>query len=96
MKEHEAHEAAREIDPVIVQMRGLVSGYIAQEMANLPQRDLDRADVERALRRLTNRLLHHPTAAAHAAGANGLTNEFIDALEMVTGISFDSEEEETA
>lgn len=96
VKEHEAHEAARVIDPVIVQMRGLVSGYIAQEMANLPQRDLDRADVERALRRLTNRLLHHPTAAAHAAGANGLTNEFIDALEMVTGISFDSEEEETA
>lgn len=92
VSEHEKREAARVIDPVIVDMRSQISGYIEQEMAKLPNRALQEADVEKALRRLTNRLLHHPTTAAHRAGARGEADEFIAALKLVTGMSFDDKE----
>lgn len=91
--EYEQRESARVIDPVIVEMRAQISDYISQEMASLPNRELQEADVERALRRITNRLLHHPTTAAHQAGARGEADEFIASLELVTGMSFDNEQE---
>lgn len=93
---HERREASRIIDPVIIELRAHIADLITDEMASLPQRPLQRSDVERALHRITNRLLHHPTTAAHRAGARGEADTFIDALELVSGLNFDNEEEETA
>ncbi|MDO5049110.1 MAG: glutamyl-tRNA reductase [Actinomycetaceae bacterium] len=90
----EKRTAARALDPVIIQMRTHLNNYIDQEMAHLPQRELGREDVERALHRLANKLLHHPTIAAHAEGARGNADEFKAALELVTGMTFNEEQEQ--
>ncbi len=88
--EYQQLQAARLIDPVIVSMRRAVQELVEDELAHLPKRALEAADVERALRRLTNRILHHPTIAAKAAGAAGSAADFVAALELLTGINSDT------
>lgn len=89
-------QASRALDPVIIRMRNHMNDLVAEELARVPQRALNHADVEKALNRLANRILHRPTAAAHAAGARGEYDEYIDALALLTGQTIDNEKEETA
>lgn len=88
-------QAARLIDPVIVSMRAQMQTLVENELQQLPQRQLTPADVERALRRFSNRLLHHPTTVAKVAGATGKAEEFVAALELLTGIKQDAMVKET-
>lgn len=88
--EYQDLQAARLIDPVIVTMRSAMQNLVEDELQHLPKRALDAVDVERALRRLTNRVLHRPTTAAKAAGATGRAADFVAALELLTGITSDT------
>ncbi|MDO5721980.1 MAG: glutamyl-tRNA reductase [Actinomycetaceae bacterium] len=92
--EHQQRQAARQIDPVIVSMRSAAEQLVAEELQHLPNRQLSAADCERALRRLANRILHTPTTVAKTAGAQGQAEQFIAALELVTGIEAPSETKE--
>lgn len=93
---YQKRQASRALDPVIIRMRAHMTDLVTEELARVPNRELDRADVERALNRLANRILHTPTAAAHAAGARGEEDEYMRALTILTGQTMNDRSEETA
>ncbi|MGC5627642.1 glutamyl-tRNA reductase [Georgenia sp. Z1344] len=84
--------AEREMDDVVVAVRDRVGSALEDELTRLPMAGTVPADqAAQALRRLAARLAHPPTVAARAAGRDGRGEEFVRALELVTGISVTDE-----
>ncbi|MGC5614849.1 glutamyl-tRNA reductase [Georgenia sp. Z1491] len=80
--------AERAMDDVVVAVRDRVGSALEDELTRLPMAGTVPADqAAQALRRLAARLAHPPTVAARAAGRDGRGEEFVRALELVTGIA---------
>ncbi|MGO1582659.1 MAG: aminotransferase class I/II-fold pyridoxal phosphate-dependent enzyme [Actinomycetaceae bacterium] len=87
--------AEREMDDVVLAVRDRVGAALEDELTRLPMGgDVPADQVAQALRRLAARLAHPPTVAARAAGRGGRGEEFVRALELVTGIAVDAVETE--
>lgn len=89
------NQQARTLDPAIIALREITAELIDHEMSMLPQRELTSDDVRKSLHRLSNRMLHRPIMAAHAAGYTGTQEEYVQALSRLTGleVSYDVNEE---
>ncbi len=77
--------AHRSVQPAVVALRAMAAGVVDAELARLDSRapDLDeraRAEVERTVRRVVDKLLHHPSVRVRelAVGPGGL--DYADAL----------------
>ena len=76
------------VDPAVVELRQTVLELVADEVTRLPQgRPLDRDECAHALRRLATRLLHTPSMRAREAAEAGRTEEYLNALHEVYGIT---------
>lgn len=76
------------VDPAVVELRQSVLELVADEVTRLPQgRPLDRDECAHALRRLATRLLHTPSMRAREAAEAGRTDEYLNALHEVYGIT---------
>ncbi|MGO1385037.1 MAG: glutamyl-tRNA reductase [Arachnia sp.] len=76
------------VDPAVVELRQAVLEIVADEVTRLPQgRPLDRDECAHAMRRLATRLLHTPSIRAKQAAEDGRTDEYLNALHEVYGIS---------
>ncbi len=78
----------RLVDPAVVELRQAVLELVSDEVTRLPQgRALDRDECAHALRRLATRLLHTPSMRAKEAAEAGRTDEYLNALYEVCGIT---------
>lgn len=79
---------ARSADPVVSLLRERVAETIEEEIDAVRRRAGDQAAnlVQRSLRRVTNTLLHAPTANAKALTLAGKQDKFVEAVELVFGI----------
>jgi glutamyl-tRNA reductase len=92
----EERMAIRRLDPAVVALRQHVTGTVAKEMARLREKypaDVA-ADVERALHRVTQALLHTPTLRAQELARSGDGAGYVQALHTLFGI--DIHDSETA
>ncbi len=71
---------SRLIDPAVVELRQAVLELVADEVT-------DRDECAHALRRLATRLLHTPSMRAREAAEAGRTEEYLNALHEVYGIT---------
>lgn len=79
---------SRLVDPAVVELRQAVLELVSDEVTRLPQgRPLDRDECAHALRRLATRLLHTPSMRAREAAEAGRTEEYLNALHEVYGIT---------
>ena len=79
---------SRLVDPAVVELRQAVLEVVADEVTRLPQgRPLERDECAHALRRLATRLLHTPSMRAREAAEAGRTEEYLNALHEVYGIT---------
>lgn len=79
---------SRLVDPAVVELRQAVLEVVSDEVTRLPQgRPLDRDECAHAMRRLATRLLHTPSLRAREAAEAGRTDEYLNALHEVYGIS---------
>ncbi|MGC0251319.1 glutamyl-tRNA reductase [Pseudactinotalea sp. Z1748] len=93
VEEFFGRRAERAMDDVIVAMREHVGGALEAELARLPMSGVvDAGQATQALRRLAAKLLHDPTVAARAAGREGRSQQFIEALTLVTGMQVPRED----
>ena len=86
--EFEDRLAQRRMDPAVVALRQHISGSVEKEMRRIRARypaDVA-ADVELALHRVTQSLLHTPTLRAKEVARTGETAGFLQALHTVFGI----------
>lgn len=87
VEEFFGRRAERAMDDVVVAMREHVGGALEAELARLPMSGVvDATQATQALRRLAAKLLHDPTVAARTAGREGRSQQFIEALALVTGM----------
>src|SRR5690625_2708876 len=87
VEEFLGRRAERAMDDVVVAMRDHVGSALEAELARLPMSGVvDAAQATQALRRLAAKLLHDPTVAARAAGREARSEEFVEALSLVTGM----------
>lgn len=80
-----ARQRARQLDPVIAELRRSVMELVDDEVARLPHRPLTRDDAAHALNRLAARMLHEPSIRAHQAAEQGRASEYLAAIEEVYG-----------
>ncbi len=80
--------AVRRLDPAIVALRQHISGAVDKEMVRLRAKYPDEvaADVERALHRVTQSLLHTPTMRAGELARTGDGAGYLQALHTLFGI----------
>ncbi len=92
----EERMAIRRLDPAVVALRQHVAGTVEKEMARLRAKYPDdvAADMERALHRVTQALLHTPTLRAQELARSGDAAGYVQALHTLFGI--DIHESETA
>ncbi len=92
----EERMAIRRLDPAVVALRQHVAGTVEKEMARLRAKYPDEvaADVERALHRVTQALLHTPTLRAQELARTGDGAGYVQALHTLFGI--DIHDSETA
>lgn len=77
---------ARIVDPAVTRLRTTTMQLVDEELERLPDRELTRDDVARALRHLATRLLHVPSARARQAAEEGRTEEYLGALREIYGV----------
>ncbi|MDO5701005.1 MAG: glutamyl-tRNA reductase [Bowdeniella nasicola] len=78
----------RRLDPAIVALREMVRSAVEEEVERLPAGEtLPRDLAEHALYRLAARLAHVPTTRAHQAAVAGQSQEYVDALRHLLGIT---------
>jgi glutamyl-tRNA reductase len=80
--------AARRLDPAVVALRQHISGAVEKEMTRLRAKypsDIA-ADVELALHRVTQSLLHTPTLRAKELARTGDGANYLQALHTLFGI----------
>jgi glutamyl-tRNA reductase len=77
------------VDSAIVALRRHTMNVLDAEMEKVRARHsctADTAEMEFALRRIVNQLLHVPTIRARELAANGQQDEYVAALEALYGI----------
>jgi Glutamyl-tRNA reductase len=82
-------ERARGLDPAIVALRMHISDAVEDEVVRMTNRHAGITsdhEAERALRHLAARLVHEPSRRAREAAAQGRSEQYLEALEMVFGI----------
>ncbi len=86
--EFEDRVAQRRMDPAVVALRQHISGSVEKEMSRIRAKYPEdvAADVELALHRVTQSLLHTPTLRAKELARTGDTAGFLQALHTVFGI----------
>ena len=92
----EERMAIRQLDPAVVALRRHVAGTVQKELERLRAKYPDdvAADVERALHRVTQALLHTPTLRAQELARTGDGAGYVQALHTLFGI--DIHDSETA
>ncbi len=80
--------AASNAAPTVRALRGAAQHIVEQELARLEQRtpamsQRDRAQVDRAIHRIVDKLLHQPTVRAKELAVNGRLGEYEDALRQL-------------
>jgi glutamyl-tRNA reductase len=92
----EERMAIRQLDPAVVALRRHVAGTVQKELDRLRAKYPDdvAADVERALHRVTQALLHTPTLRAQELARTGDGAGYVQALHTLFGI--DIHDSETA
>ncbi|QPK79412.1 glutamyl-tRNA reductase [Corynebacterium lizhenjunii] len=96
--ELEAYSSAqrvRDVAPAVSALRQHAADLVACEVARLEQKhpeldDAQRADVQRALRRVVDKLLHEPTVRAKELAASSGTVSHETALQQLFGLEVDS------
>lgn len=84
-----AEERARSLDPAVVALRRHVARAVEDEVARMSGGRIGHApdrETERALRHLAARFVHEPSRRAHEAAAQGRSQEYLQALDLVFGI----------
>lgn len=89
--DYEDQLAQRRLDPAVVALRQHVSGTVAKELERLRAKypaDIA-ADVERAMHRVTQSLLHTPTMRAKELALSGDSAGYLSALHTLFGIDIE-------
>jgi glutamyl-tRNA reductase len=85
----------RAVAPAVVALRRHVFDMLEEEVDRARAKG-DDGRTEHALRHLVGRLLHTPTARAHELAEEGRADEYVQALEALTGIRVDAPVEDDA